>query len=110
MNVYIKINKSANEFEFGILGSYCIYLCSTCVLDLIVLPRRLIIAGIVSASGLNYEDCFDKGLIIFNSGICFFICMYLLVSTLCVRVCVYECVHSHTASCCYFFSFFSSLC
>ena len=54
------MNKSANEFEFGILGFYFIYLCFTYVLDFMVLFRRLIMARVVFASSLYSENCFDK--------------------------------------------------
>ena len=42
--IYIKTNRCANEFKFGILGFYFIYFCSTHVSDFMVPLRRLIMA------------------------------------------------------------------
>ena len=65
---YFKMNRSANEFEFGILGFYYFrfLLFSTRVSDT-GLP--LIMATVVSASNLYSKDCFDRVVILFNSRI-----------------------------------------
>ena len=47
-----------------------IYLCSLHVSDFMVLSRRLIMVRVFSASCLYRGDCFDRGVILFNSRIC----------------------------------------
>ena len=59
-----------------------------------VLFKRLIMAKIVSTSSSDCKDCFDRGVIFFNSRIylfVFFFC-YLQVSTLCVYIGTQACI------------------
>ena len=92
------MNRSANESGVGIFSFYFIFLCSTRVLDLVDFFRRLIMARVVSVSSLYSEDCFGRGVILFNSR-CFFLCLFL--NFVCVGL------HSHT--CTYTQLFFSIL-
>ena len=59
--IYI-INRSANEFEFGILRFYFIYLLSTRVSVFFVLPRRLIVPRVVfeGTHGRQAADTWKK--------------------------------------------------
>ena len=50
------MNRSANEFEFSILGFYFIYSFSTHISDIKILLRRLVKARVVSSSSLYHED------------------------------------------------------
>ena len=95
--IYIKMNRSANEFVFGILGFYGKYLCSTRVSNFIVLFRRLIVARVVSASSLCREDCFDRSVILFLIfSIWVGIYKYLLYGSVCLHMCVYMWSHRYT--------------
>ena len=100
------MNRFANEFGildfyFIYLCSYFIYLCSTCVSDFMVLFRRLIMAGVVTASSSYSKNCFDWGVILFNSRNCFILCMYLFTSM--YFVCLYICIHAGTSDYCFSF-------
>ena len=90
---------------------YFTYLCSTCVSDISVFFRELIMVRMVFVLIFYREDCFDRGVILFNSRICvcdwlelivrdklmasanvLFLCIYIKVSPLCACVCVCVCV------------------
>ena len=66
-SLYFKMNRSANESKFDILGFYYfLYLCSTHVSNFMILSRRLITARIISASSFDSKDCFDCSVIFFQ--------------------------------------------
>ena len=60
--VYVKMNRFENEFEFGIL-SFISFICTLHVF----LTSRSSSAKAVSTSSFYSEDCFDRGVILFNS-------------------------------------------
>ena len=69
---YFKMNRSAKELEFGILGFYYfIYLCFTHVSDFMMFFRRFIKVR----QFLICSYCFDRDVILFNSKICVCECL-----------------------------------
>ena len=89
---------SMNEFEFGILGIYCIYLYSTSISNFMVFFKRLILANIVSTLSFYSEDHFDSSVILFHSKGFFYVCINKYV----LFMCVYIHIQAHTSGCCFF--------
>ena len=103
---------------------YHIFVLSTCVSDIMVFFRRLIMVRVVFVPSFNSKDCFERGMILFNSRICicecpvevnypqkplastddffsFYVCIYKYVLAVSLCVCVHTWVYIHVHLCIY---------